>query len=77
LENLLQVRIWFISLLSDCIISVSLSQIIFFLGCPYFASWKMLEVAQLVFCPYSYIIDPVIRGGVNLQGAIIIFDEAQ
>ncbi|OAP17582.1 hypothetical protein AXX17_AT1G21770 [Arabidopsis thaliana] len=45
-------------------------------GCPYFASWKMLEVAQLVFCPYSYIIDPVIRGGVNLQGAIIIFDEA-
>ncbi|EOA37435.1 hypothetical protein CARUB_v10011496mg [Capsella rubella] len=46
------------------------------IGCPYYASWKTLEVAQLVFCPYSYIIDPVIRGGVNLKGSIIIFDEA-
>ncbi|XP_019094422.1 PREDICTED: Fanconi anemia group J protein homolog [Camelina sativa] len=40
------------------------------IGCPYFASRKMLEVAKLVFCPYSYIIDPVIRGGINLKGAI-------
>lgn len=48
-------------------------------GCPYFASWSMAENAQLVFCPYSYIVNPVIRAGVevDLKGAIIIFDEAQ
>ncbi|AEE30014.1 RAD3-like DNA-binding helicase protein [Arabidopsis thaliana] len=47
-------------------------------GCPYFASWSMAENAQLVFCPYSYIVNPVIRAGVevDLKGAIIIFDEA-
>jgi len=39
----------------------------------------MAENAQLVFCPYSYIVNPVIRAGVevDLKGAIIIFDEAQ
>ncbi|KAL1219740.1 Regulator of telomere elongation helicase 1 [Cardamine amara subsp. amara] len=47
-------------------------------GCPYFASWSLAENAQLVFCPYSYIVNPVIRAGVevDLKGAIIIFDEA-
>ncbi|XP_019099113.1 PREDICTED: Fanconi anemia group J protein homolog [Camelina sativa] len=47
-------------------------------GCPYYASWSMAENAQLVFCPYSYIVNPVIRAGVevDLKGAIIIFDEA-
>ena len=35
--------------------------------------------AQLVFCPYSYIINPVIRRaiGVDVKDAIVIFDEAQ
>lgn len=28
------------------------------LGCPYFASQKVAEVADVVFCPYNYIIDP-------------------
>ncbi|ESQ34721.1 hypothetical protein EUTSA_v10006615mg [Eutrema salsugineum] len=47
-------------------------------GCPYYAAWSMAENAQLVFCPYSYIVNPVIRAGVevDLKGAIIIFDEA-
>ncbi|XP_010536478.1 PREDICTED: Fanconi anemia group J protein [Tarenaya hassleriana] len=47
-------------------------------GCPYYAAWSMSGDAQLVFCPYSYIINPVVRAGVevDLKGAIIIFDEA-
>ncbi|CAF1927266.1 unnamed protein product [Brassica napus] len=47
-------------------------------GCPYYAAWSLAENAELVFCPYSYIVNPVIRAGVevDLKGAIIIFDEA-
>ncbi|CAN1127669.1 Fanconi anemia group J protein homolog [Linum perenne] len=47
-------------------------------GCPYYAARAMTEAAQLVFCPYSYVINPVIRGAmeVNINGAIIILDEA-
>ncbi|CAN7099064.1 unnamed protein product [Brassica rapa subsp. narinosa] len=47
-------------------------------GCPYYAAWSLAESAELVFCPYSYIVNPVIRAGVevDLKGAIIIFDEA-
>ncbi|CAH8357116.1 unnamed protein product [Eruca vesicaria subsp. sativa] len=47
-------------------------------GCPYFAAWDMFEVAQIVFCPYSYIVDQLIREklGEKVRGAIIIFDEA-
>lgn len=39
----------------------------------------MADDAQLVFCPYSYIINPVVRGAmeVDIEGAIIILDEAQ
>lgn len=39
----------------------------------------MAEDAQLVFCPYSYIINPVIRGAleVDIKGAILVLDEAQ
>ncbi|KAF2535000.1 hypothetical protein F2Q68_00019327 [Brassica cretica] len=48
-------------------------------GCPYFAAWDMYERAQIVFCPYSYIVDQLIRQEKledKLNGAIIIFDEA-
>lgn len=27
-------------------------------GCPYYASRKIYEGAEVVFCPYNYIIDP-------------------
>lgn len=39
----------------------------------------MADDAQLVFCPYNYIINPVIRGAmeVDIKGAIVILDEAQ
>uniref|UniRef100_A0A251UK31 Regulator of telomere elongation helicase 1 homolog n=3 Tax=Helianthus annuus TaxID=4232 RepID=A0A251UK31_HELAN len=47
-------------------------------GCPYFAAQAMAEVADIVFCPYSYIINPQIRQAmeINLKGNIIILDEA-
>ena len=36
------------------------------------------EAAELIFCPYNYILDPVIRRAVqiDLQDAVIILDEA-
>lgn len=39
----------------------------------------MAEDAELIFCPYNYIINPIIREGleVNMRGSIIILDEAQ
>lgn len=48
-------------------------------GCSYYAARSMSDDAQLVFCPYSYIINPIIRGAmdVDIRGAIVILDEAQ
>ncbi|GMH35725.1 hypothetical protein BSKO_03593 [Bryopsis sp. KO-2023] len=47
-------------------------------ACPYFASRKMAQTAELVFCPYNYLIDPDIRDsmGITVEGDVIIFDEA-
>ncbi|XP_037493665.1 Fanconi anemia group J protein homolog isoform X1 [Jatropha curcas] len=47
-------------------------------GCSYYAARSMADDAQLVFCPYSYLINPVIRGAmdINITGAILILDEA-
>ncbi|KAI9200490.1 hypothetical protein LWI28_008889 [Acer negundo] len=48
-------------------------------GCSYYAARSMADDAQLVFCPYNYIVNPVIRGAmeVDIKGAIVILDEAQ
>jgi Fanconi anemia group J protein len=50
-----------------------------FLGCSYYAARSMADDAQLVFCPYNYIINPVSRGAmeVDIIGAILVLDEAQ
>ncbi|KAL3514875.1 hypothetical protein ACH5RR_027592 [Cinchona calisaya] len=47
-------------------------------GCSYFAARSMAEEAELVFCPYNYIINPIIRRAmeVDIERAIIIIDEA-
>ncbi|KAL6509859.1 hypothetical protein OROGR_022347 [Orobanche gracilis] len=47
-------------------------------GCSYFAARSMAKEADLIFCPYNYIINPVIRAAmdVDIIGSIIIFDEA-
>ncbi|CAN6198835.1 unnamed protein product [Urochloa humidicola] len=47
-------------------------------GCPYFAAQHMAEAAQLVFCPYNYLISPIVRRAmdIDIRGSIIILDEA-
>ena len=47
-------------------------------ACPYFASRDMLGSAHIVFAPYNYLLDPVIRHAmdINLKDAVVIIDEA-
>ncbi|KJE93145.1 fanconi anemia J, variant 1 [Capsaspora owczarzaki ATCC 30864] len=47
-------------------------------SCPYFAAREMVGEANIVFCPYNYLVDPVIRKqmGLNIKDSIIILDEA-
>eukprot|EP00249_Psilotum_nudum_P005576 c19029_g1_i1 orf=1-1221(-) len=47
-------------------------------GCAYFAARSMALDAQIVFCPYGYILNPIIRRAmeINVHDAIIILDEA-
>ncbi|KAJ2430434.1 hypothetical protein GGF41_001000 [Coemansia sp. RSA 2531] len=47
-------------------------------SCPYFAARELSATADLVFCPYNYILDPGVRGstGVELEGNVVILDEA-
>ncbi|GAQ79169.1 Helicase [Klebsormidium nitens] len=47
-------------------------------GCSYFASRALAAEASIVFCPYNYIIDPVIRKAMemDIKNSIIILDEA-
>ncbi|KAJ0966761.1 hypothetical protein J5N97_023678 [Dioscorea zingiberensis] len=47
-------------------------------GCSYFAAQSLAEEAQLVFCPYSYVMSPIVRRAMNIdiKGSILILDEA-
>lgn len=46
--------------------------------CGFYHSRELLVDANIVFCPYNYILDPSIRAAVSisLKNAIVIFDEA-
>ena len=46
--------------------------------CPYFSTREVLPEAELVLLPYNYLIDGSIRDKLqlNLQGSVVIFDEA-
>jgi Fanconi anemia group J protein len=46
-------------------------------GCAYFAAREMMEAADIVFCPYNYLIEPAIREslGVDVSNAVIVIDE--
>ena len=48
-------------------------------GCCYYGARSMSNDAQLVFCPYNYINNPVIWAPmeVDIKVGIVIFDEAQ
>jgi Fanconi anemia group J protein len=49
-----------------------------FRACPYFTAKDIAERADVVFCPYNYLIDKLIReaAGIDLKNNIVIFDEA-
>ncbi len=46
--------------------------------CSYYASREIMEVVDIIFCPYNYLIDPRIRKSmkINLDDSIVIVDEA-
>ncbi|XP_071448454.1 Fanconi anemia group J protein homolog [Hetaerina americana] len=46
--------------------------------CPYFAARELMGQSEIILCPYSYLISPMIRKNVDihLRGEVIILDEA-
>ena len=46
--------------------------------CPYFVSRALQSHANLIFCPYNYVLDPEIRKAMNidLSGSVVVLDEA-
>ncbi|KAK6102515.1 Helicase C-terminal domain family protein [Brugia pahangi] len=47
--------------------------------CPYFSTARVLiDDADIIFCPFSYLIDPIVRtnSGLSLKNTIVILDEA-
>ena len=46
--------------------------------CPYYASRELLDLVDIVFCPYNYLINPSIRASmkIDLRDKIVIIDEA-
>ncbi|KFP28871.1 Fanconi anemia group J protein, partial [Colius striatus] len=47
-------------------------------ACAYFAARELMMCADIVFCPYNYLLDPQIRESmeINLKGQVVILDEA-
>jgi Rad3-related DNA helicase len=47
-------------------------------GCPYFVAKELAKTAEIVFCPYNYLIDLSITGSIQhiLKDSVVIIDEA-
>ncbi|KAI1893387.1 hypothetical protein AGOR_G00123210 [Albula goreensis] len=47
-------------------------------SCPYYAARELMQEACIVFCPYNYLLDPLIRESmeINLKGQVVVLDEA-
>ncbi|XP_071768516.1 Fanconi anemia group J protein [Centroberyx gerrardi] len=47
-------------------------------SCSYYAARELMQDACIVFCPYNYLLDPLIRESmeINLAGQILVLDEA-
>ncbi|NXI18783.1 FANCJ protein, partial [Irena cyanogastra] len=47
-------------------------------ACPYFAARELMVGADIVFCPYNYLLDPQIRESmdIHLKDQVVILDEA-
>lgn len=48
------------------------------LACPFYGAKVLAKNADIIFAPYNYIVDPIIRStlSIDLRGAIIVLDEA-
>ncbi|KAF8562533.1 hypothetical protein P879_08183 [Paragonimus westermani] len=47
-------------------------------SCPYFCARKLAKTADIVFCPYNYLLDPINRSATDLElkNNVVILDEA-
>ncbi|XP_020504664.2 Fanconi anemia group J protein isoform X2 [Labrus bergylta] len=47
-------------------------------SCSYYAARELMQDAFIIFCPYNYLLDPVIRQSmeIDLAGQILVLDEA-
>ncbi|XP_066491855.1 Fanconi anemia group J protein [Tiliqua scincoides] len=47
-------------------------------ACAYYAARELMQEAEIVFCPYNYLLDPQIRESmeINLKDQVVILDEA-
>jgi len=47
-------------------------------ACPYYAARELMKEADIIFCPYNYLIDPKIRMQmeISLKDQIVVLDEA-
>ncbi|XP_069578846.1 Fanconi anemia group J protein isoform X1 [Brachyistius frenatus] len=47
-------------------------------SCSYYAARELKQSASIIFCPYNYLLDPMIRESmeINLEGQILVLDEA-
>ena len=47
-------------------------------ACPYYATRELKNSAQLIICPYNYLIEPKIRQSmeIDLKGQVLVLDEA-
>ncbi|XP_030599345.1 Fanconi anemia group J protein isoform X2 [Archocentrus centrarchus] len=47
-------------------------------SCSYFAARELMQDAWIIFCPYNYLLDPMIRESmeIDLTGQILVLDEA-
>jgi Rad3-related DNA helicase len=45
-------------------------------ACPYFAARHLADSAELIFCPYSYLLDPNIRRSTRVRSSYFCRTEA-
>ncbi|XP_061781903.1 Fanconi anemia group J protein isoform X1 [Nerophis lumbriciformis] len=46
-------------------------------ACPYYAARELMQSSHIIFCPYNYLLDPMIRESmsIDLAGHILVLDE--
>ncbi|KAK1785995.1 hypothetical protein P4O66_017747 [Electrophorus voltai] len=47
-------------------------------SCAYYAARELMQEASIIFCPYNYLLDPLIRESmdISLKGMVVVLDEA-